>query len=86
MARISAETIVSRSVLQLCRAKGWTLVMLATRMGWTRDQVAALEAGTLDVTLDQLDALAALFEVTPFDLLQSRAPQPVRSETMLRYG
>lgn len=86
VARLAAETILGLNVGQLCAARGWDRTTLSAQLGWTPDDIAALEAGTLDATLDQIDALAALFGVTAQDLLQAPIAIQAQSRPHLRYA
>lgn len=68
MTRLSAATLLGQNVQRLCQRQGTSLDALAVRLGWTSKTVADLASSSLDITLDQLDALCAALDVTPHDL------------------
>lgn len=85
MTRQPAATLLGKNVRRLCDQQGMSLGALVERLNWSGETLSALEAGTLDITLDQLDRLAAALDTTPQDLFEAaRAAENQAQER--RYG
>lgn len=85
MTPLPAATLLGQNVQRLCDLQGVCLNALAKRLGWQDETLAALKAGSLDITLDQLDQLCSALQVTPrelFDEITMMQDQP----SQLRYG
>lgn len=85
MTPLPAATLLGQNVQRLCDLQGVCLNALAKRLGWQEETLAALKAGSLDITLDQLDQLCSALQVTPrelFDEITMMQDQP----SQLRYG
>lgn len=85
MTPLPAATLLGQNVQRLCDLQGACLNALAKRLGWHDETLAALKAGSLDITLDQLDQLCSALQVTPrelFDEITMMQDQPGQ----LRYG
>lgn len=85
MTRLPAATLLGHNVRRLCDMQGVSLEALAERLAWPEQTLADLKAGSLDLTLDQLDQLCAALQVTPHDLFAeaATAENPVAKT---RYG
>lgn len=69
MGAIAASTILGLNSKSLRIARGWSAAGLAEKLGWSVDAVTALEAGRLDITLDELDSLAKSLSVSLHSLM-----------------
>lgn len=71
MTRQPAATLLGKNVRRLCDLQGLSLGALVARLDWPTETLGALEAGTLDATLDQIDQLCAALGTTPLDLFDT---------------
>ncbi|MGW2113810.1 helix-turn-helix domain-containing protein [Streptomyces zhihengii] len=65
----SLEAAVASRVRQFREEQGWTQAGLADRLGWVAASVWMLENGRRHVKVADLEALAAVFDVPPEELL-----------------
>ena len=60
------ETTLAANIVRLRTERDMPKAVLALRTGWSLDRIEALECGAdADLTLDDIDVLAAAFLVTP---------------------
>jgi transcriptional regulator with XRE-family HTH domain len=59
---------LSLNIARLRRAAGLGLNDLALRLNWSETRLAAVEAGSDEIHLDDIDTLAAALGVAPADL------------------
>lgn len=85
MTRLPAATLLGQNVQRLCEKRGISLSALAERLGWPDKTLAALDAGTLDIALDQLDELCTALDVTPREILDE-VTMAQDQAGQLRYG
>lgn len=85
MTRLPAAALLGQNVRRLCNMQGVSLDTLAERLSWAEDMLADLKAGSLDLTLDQLDQLCAALDVTPQSLFAD-ADASENQARELRYG
>lgn len=82
LANMGTREVLRRAVERLMRVHGLTKAQLATRLGKSRPWATNFMNGKRGVTMDEIDALAALFGVTPESLIteqKSRSDQPRHS-------
>lgn len=63
-----APVPLSLNIARLRRAAGLGLDELAMRLNWPQSRLAAVEAGSDDIHLDDIDTLAAALDVAPAEL------------------
>lgn len=85
MTRLPAATLLGQNVRRLCKMQGASLDALAERLDWSEKILADLKAGSLDLTLDQLDELCAALAVTPQSLFDDAVAAENQAQE-LRYG
>jgi DNA-binding Xre family transcriptional regulator len=85
MNRPSAATLLGRNVQRLCNTQGISLDVLAQNLGWSKQMLAHLKAGSLDITLDQVDPLCLALDVRPHDLFEEVTMASNQAQ-QLRYG
>jgi transcriptional regulator with XRE-family HTH domain len=66
--RLPATTLLGQNVARLCEQQGLSLTSLAGRLGWCKETLRDLEAGALDISLDELDQLCLALDAAPQDL------------------
>lgn len=79
-AAVTVSEAIGRNVSTLRRAVGLTQEELATAMtevgfGWLRQTVTEVEAGRRSIAIEEVAALAALFDLDPFHVLLSPGSQ-----------
>lgn len=66
---MSLHEQVGKRVKLLRKEKGWSQDALADRMGFTKSFVSKIENGKKKISLDHVDQLAHILDVSPEDLL-----------------
>ena len=74
----SAGSIVAANVRAERGRRRWLQRDLAERLGWSRQTVGDLESGKRRVTMDDMPALCAAFDVTLARLLDGAEPEDLR--------
>lgn len=74
MRRPSPQKLLQHNVTAHLAAQSISMDQLGERLGWPQTDLDALAAGTLDASLDQLDALAHTLGALPVDLLEDIVP------------
>lgn len=71
MGKVTAQERIrlSENIVQLRKARGWTQQELARRYGTTQSVVVRWEQPIADMTLNTLEKIAEVFEVSMSDLL-----------------
>ena len=64
--------IIGANILQLRSDREWTADNLATRMNLDRCAIIDIEAGRMEIDIDQLGELADALEVAAWELLKPR--------------
>lgn len=85
MNRPSAATLLGQNVQRLCNTQGISLDVLAQNLGWSKQMLAHLKAGSLDIPLDQVDPLCLALDVRPHDLFEEVTMASNQGQ-QLRYG
>ena len=85
MTRLPAATLLGQNVRRLCDMQGISPDALAERLSWADQTLADFKAGSLDLTLDQLDALCAALDVAPQSLFTNAGTSENQAQE-LRYG
>lgn len=69
-----ARAVLAENLIRFRRERGWSQEALAFEAGLHRTFVAHVERCARNISLDNLERLAAALEVAPFELLTPRLP------------
>lgn len=69
-----ARAVLAENLIRFRRERGWSQEALAFEAGLHRTFVAHVERCARNISLDNLERLAAALEVAPFELLKPRVP------------
>ncbi|HEX2203010.1 MAG TPA: helix-turn-helix transcriptional regulator [Longimicrobium sp.] len=75
---LGSRLVVARNVVRLRMQRGYTQRRLADELGVTQPRVAQIESASVNLQIDTLDRLAAVFGVEPSRLLQPETPAAPR--------
>lgn len=67
-----ARAVLAENLIRYRRERGWSQEALAFEAGLHRTFVAHVERCARNISLDNLERLAAALEVAPFELLKPR--------------
>lgn len=67
-----ARAVLAENLIRFRRERGWSQEALAFEAGLHRTFVAHVERCARNISLDNLERLAAALEVAPFELLKPR--------------